>query len=394
MRPKDVINHMFICTRNYRDNYNNDIVLLGINEVGVIRDWKSGSNVCKVEVTSRRPTATLNVPIADIKLGPPKLLGPLPVDFQGALSTPITTLSRPAPSTSTNDMRNHCAAILTGISESSSRLPKLDDNQYAWLESKQKVEEASNIFNSGILQCSRKLVGVLVRQDFTIRDVIRACLAVKPNNHTCGIYLRVYSNFKPGPYHGHDPYIYIGQTIDMSARKTSHRNDSGNPKRDCYGGTHYTVARAANDWTVVQLAEFPSIVGGSQEAGTGLRDISEQLFVLFLGSYHPQVLSSRDTLEEESLEQAISEYLECKDLASKYRDIARMALGKTGFALPGKPNRQKAFGIHSGLNKQSPLNSRDRYEKLLWTVQDAGDRWIMHRSSLKLPKKTDRLRDK
>jgi hypothetical protein len=171
----------------------------------------------------------------------------------------------------------------------------------------------------------------------------------------------------------------------MIARARNHKYNAWNEDGGDYTSSHYVIARAAKTWTVVQLCELDPYAGGSIDAGNAIRDICEQLFVLFLNSYNPSVFADRESYDQKQLAQAISEDFEIKELAHTYRDVARLALAKTGFALPDLPNRQKAFGISYGINKKSPLCTHG-YDKILWTLQDVGDRWVFQRASCQATK--------
>jgi hypothetical protein len=166
----------------------------------------------------------------------------------------------------------------------------------------------------------------------------------------------------------------------MDRRNKEHLAGRKNPGLS----THYNVAGNATIVQAVQLCELDEYAGGTKDAGEGLRDICEQLFVLFLDSYHPSVLRYQETYAQKNLAQAINEDFDFKNLARTYSEIAQVSLAKTGFALPGLRGRQKDFGTHSGINKESPMGMGSRYDKLLWTVQHVGDRWHMQRSSFVL----------
>jgi hypothetical protein len=364
------------------------------NDVGVALGYKTlvdGTiEQVQLRITSRIPQEEIVLPYKFIKLGA-RVVIPLPVDYEGLLPAQITSLPNPGNAPG-SDLRRYAFAVLSGIAEVRQRLPMLGQNVIRWLETPARLQETATLFNAGVLRCSPRLIPLLLRRDFTIQDIINVCPRVLPSNRSCGTYARLYSDFLPGSiFEGRDPYLYIGQAVNMADRLKSHDEAKDDPKQV---GIHYTVARAAKTCVVIQLCEIRSNEGGSNENGVGLRDICEQLFVLFFGTYRADVLQNQASdLSGTSLSAiapAIVEDYTHRSLARAYTDIAMVALSKPGFefALPGKKNRQKAFGIHSGLNKLSPMGTGSPWEKTLWTVEEHENKWIFHRAAIIATDKT------
>jgi hypothetical protein len=351
------------------------------NDVGVALGYKTLADgtieQVQLRITSRIPQVQVRAPFKFIRLGAFVVI-PLPVDYEGLLPARITSLLNPGHAPG-SDLRKYAFAVLSGIAETKQRLPMLGQNVLRWLETTARIRETGTLFNGGVLKCSPRLIPLLLRRDFTIQDIINVCPRVLPGNCSCGIYARMYSNFLPGPFFGRDPYLYIGQAVIMEERLRTHDTALNDPESQ---GIHYTVARAAKTCVVIHLCEIRSNEGGSNENGIGLRDICEQLFVLFFGTYRASVLQNQAS--DLSGTPAIVEDYTHRSLARAYTDIAKVALSKPefDFALPDKKDRRKAFGIHSGLNKMSPMGTGSPWEKTLWTVDDHENKWIFHRTAV------------
>ena len=382
--PTDVGKHMAMCVETYVNPANGQF--MNRNDVGVALSYKTLADgtieQVQLRITSRIPQVMIIIPFKFIKLGALVVI-PLPVDYEGLLPARITSLPNPAKAPG-SDLRRYAFAVLSGIAETKQRLPMLGQNVIRWLETPARLQETATLFNAGVLKCSPRLIPLLLRKDFTFQDIINVCPRVLRSNHSCGIYARFYSDFAPGStFEGRDPYLYIGQAVNQADRLKGHDSATNDPEEV---GIHYTVARAAKTCVVIQLCEIRSMEGGSNENGVGLRDICEQLFVLFFGTYRASVLQTQASdlsgTNLSAIAPAIVGDYRHRSLARAYTDIAKVALSKPefDFALPGKENRQKAFGIHSGLNKLSPMGTGGQWEKTLWTMEDHENKWIFHKA--------------
>lgn len=205
-------------------------------------------------------------------------------------------------------------------------------------------------------------------------------------NHTAGGYVKAYSDFRPGTeWYGDDSYVYDGQSNDVWTRQLGHDRSRDNPNEANYNFHHYHVARAARKCKTGQLFEQSEMEGGSQELAKGLRDLTEQMFILLLNTYSQKAMNWRERTLNKPIQQAVAEQYGDRELCIVYSEMAQLALQRSGFAQPGQPGRAP-FGAAGGLNYTSPLGGEHTfdYEKTTWVVEDHGDKWVYHRSSFKL----------
>lgn len=376
--PEDVINHMFKCNTDY---FENGSLIIRHDEGGIITDYSPALGKIKCNIWTRAGRPRCVVPLKHITVGAKntgkyEVTRTAPHITQLSLQPPL--LSAPGP----GDLRNHFSAFLTGVWEAREKLPQLQTRHRYWLENPDKIRGTCHRIQESIRKCSPKLLDVLARDDFTLKDVMNACKTVRGDNVSAGCYLRVYSDFDPeSEWADYDPFGYDGQTNNQSRRNREHQRNSLQEKFKY--SHHYQIMNAARKVEVFQLCQHDENEGGSALNGKGMRDITEQLLMVMLRLYSTKALSMKDKIDQVG---EAEEQLSDRGLSALFNEIGTLSFKQTGFADPWQPGRKVPFGSGGGANFKSPLggDQGEAYEKVPWSVTDQPDMWIFHRSSMVL----------
>ncbi|KAK5166817.1 uncharacterized protein LTR77_007546 [Saxophila tyrrhenica] len=380
-----IVNHMFECESPHVNSSGETV--LRPQDAGYVVDYQPTLQEVRVVVQNRGPEYTVVAKLKCIRIYALRRADRiLPVEIVGNEKPTLkVSLSQLGPTQSfggRQDIRTHFSALISGIMEMQANqklLPEFKAEILHWVSDKNKVRETCTMLRDVMRP---EVVKVLTRPDFTLREVIDAGQVIEDKNHTAGVYLRLYSDFKSGNWAGKAPFLYVGQTGDMWRRNSDHDSAINNPAKD--QAYHYQLAQAATRSIKVQISRDKNTEGGNAKRAQGLRTILEQLMVLMLRTYSDRQLNWRRDYGQKSVDQAIAENFETRNHCNIFMTVSTQAMELSDFPYPGRPFRPKPFGTDGGCNGSSPwTENMDSWEKVQWTVQELQDRWVLQRSSLR-----------
>jgi hypothetical protein len=241
------------------------------------------------------------------------------------------------------------------------------------------------------------LTSVFADPDFSIDDIDDYAVEVSTSMITSGgIYGRRYSRFRSASkYHkskqnGIDVHIfYVGKAERFGRRMSKYNADPWNPKDPGYTGIHHTTIREARQRDMLVLLDLDPTLANFDRILT----YAEQAMMCFLQSWRKKLVATEMDLPADT------------EASDTMKATAFLGLTKTDALIMHKISVAAArnnnlpdgvlrdgFGIHDGLYMQCPLLETKIYEKVLWVVLNAEDRWIYTRGLHQIAKQGFQLR--
>jgi len=377
------LGHTFRCKTSWQQHGTSIRIARG--EVGFIT-YASGNTV-HVTIISR-PTRVIvqHVPIANLELGPLYIAetADVPVELRGFDTIAIS--SRPPGTSSyrndTDPFRRATAAFLSGVWANRARLPYFSQHHQAWLGTDDLTKSTTQRFRDNVKRVNPQFFTTLGNAQSTLESFKAILSRTSADSRSAGVYLGLMSDFRIGTSrYGLPTHAYIGQSNNIGRRIKEHTQAADS---DRTGQEVHQTMRDARSIRWYKLAQHEVDEGGSDRAGTAMRDIMETTFMMIFSTMSHRVIapSARNT---STLSSDISLDFDDQSMAQMCTSIAKQAFGKEGITLPRSPQ----FGLHRyGCNYTISLGGegRELYERTVWSRKDDSTCWSFHRPPLTLQK--------
>ncbi|KAH0283997.1 hypothetical protein M436DRAFT_65159 [Aureobasidium namibiae CBS 147.97] len=227
--------------------------------------------------------------------------------------------------------------------------------------------------------------------NFTIEDLLgNADDCELGMNDSGGIYGRIYTRFiSASKYHkskhnGQDVWIlYVGKASKWGVRLSSYNSTPFRKEDQGYYSTHHITIREARQRDMVMMMSFDP----ADPNYANLLTYGEQAMMCLLQSWRGKLIADENEFGPKA--------------TNFMADTAAAALVKTDAFIMHKVSVQVAeknnwpggvlrdsFGALDGLNYNCPLLETKMYQKVLYVVLNAGDRYIYTRGSISFTNKT------
>ncbi|KAK5099830.1 hypothetical protein LTS08_005545 [Lithohypha guttulata] len=216
---------------------------------------------------------------------------------------------------------------------------------------------------------NKDYVRLACNEQSTVQDFRQALRVARLGDNRTGAYARVTGNFKTPAHRNRRPEFYVGQTsAGFYERSAGHRN----PRP----GDTSAGAESVRDANYCELYPICGTVGDPLYL-----DFIEQILIIVNGSYLPELKMqlTKATVGVSAL-QDFAKIYSMRESAQILSELASAVFEEIGWTpLCDRP----AFGVHRGLNYDSPIRQTDWREKVLWIkTTQPGIKVVYRRSGL------------
>ncbi|KAK4560548.1 hypothetical protein LTR86_005745 [Recurvomyces mirabilis] len=270
------------------------------------------------------------------------------------------------------DFRHHISTLLTCLWEDRDLIDWKDKDTWLLMDTDEKRRLLTVELYDGIKRRSKDLIALFEDatrngRSITVEQILAACKEVQSDDHFPCIYLKAYSNFREKTdFHGHDPYHYVGQTIDCYQRISRHKASATNSNDESYRSKDYRVYRSADTRkNVVVWAADDAVKAGDTKFRLRL-DLFEEIIMLMTKSTAAWIFAGTevDTNQLQAVEAAKNTHHKTYN-GKVLRIIAAKAFKKSGWLKSGT----QSLGSN-GLNVLQPIGSESTFaafERVLFT---------------------------
>jgi len=276
--------------------------------------------------------------------------------------------------------RRSIATFLGEIKSNEGRIPHLNRFHKIMMTNDITMTRMAQTFRNCVTRVNPLFLPTLGNPNSRLNDFLRVLRATDGTDKDCGIYMAIMEDFKKGTSRfGFPPQAYIGQSVGIGVRITSHLHHM---KYDPEQEFHWALRDARKIRWFKLAAQTDREEGGSGAHSRAMRDLMETTFMMIFSTMSESVMAP--TLQPSTnVATDIAKDYDRFELPRLFVDLATTAFGRNGVTLPRTP----AFGLHRyGCNKTIPLGGEVGvvYERTTWCRQDWPDCWTFHRSPLKL----------
>ncbi|KAI1616898.1 hypothetical protein EDD36DRAFT_493319 [Exophiala viscosa] len=251
-----------------------------------------------------------------------------------------------------------CIAFKNGTSQGlilPHRLREIVNNQQLLGAFVQKIHNGVN--KAGLLW-------LFNTRQFTIQQLIRKAKKIGPRTLGAGIYGKCYKDFRM-IFKGWGPMLYIGKSVELSARMGRHDNDR--PK--IQSSKHYEAANDSTDPT------GDNFIVCELDRDDNEMKLVEQIFTSLFNSYHPTMTSFEpEVITAEGSTDSTRRYGDIEQATIAYK-LAMQVFQLTGWT---SYCGHASFGVSQGLNRSSPMHEGQDNKTIIWTLSHAPGRMSVY----------------